>query len=298
MMKRLFIRAFAKINLMIDVLGKRPDGYHEVSMIMQGIQLHDVITLEKTRQGPIEFSCNWPHLEQGPENLAYVAARLLMNDYPQVQGLRIHLQKAIPLAAGLGGGSADAAGVIMGIDRLFALNLPHGKLQAYAARIGSDVPFCLNPLLAIATGRGEVLQELAPGPLLWMVVAKPPFGVATKAVYEHLHRVTVPTRPDLETVLQAIKTGDLTNLYTAMANVLEFSTFDLHPQLREWREELLSLGAGKVMMSGSGPTLLAFSECEEKANKLALTWKKTGWDLFVTRSVHSDDIERRIVIDE
>lgn len=291
------MKGYAKINLTLDVLGKRDDGYHEVAMIMQGIELHDLITLEK-RQTGITLEINVPELSSGPDNLAYRAATLLQKDFPDIAGVHIKLTKEIPVAAGLAGGSTDAAAVLLGLNRLYDMGLSLDDLRTYGARLGSDVPFCLHPLTGLATGRGEMIRELPPCPPLWLVLVKPPFGVSTKEVYGHLKEVIIKERPSLKRALAALETGDLGLLYQSMANVLEYATFDLYPELRDWLEELRDLGAKKAMMSGSGPTLIAFMENESEAKELASCWIKPGWQVVVTRSLGPRDLDRRIVVDE
>jgi 4-diphosphocytidyl-2-C-methyl-D-erythritol kinase len=292
------IKAFAKINLTLDVLHQRPDGYHEVEMIMQGIDLHDLVTLTKTNKPGIELICDSPELGAGPENLAYRAAELLWCSIPGSAGVRIDLVKKIPVAAGLGGGSTDAAAVLLGMNRLFNLGLTHNQVAGLAAELGSDVPFCLEPLTALARGRGEVLEPLAACPLIWMVLIKPPFGVSTKEVYGHFHRVSVKQRPDLKKVVSLLAGQKANQLLDNLVNVLEYATFDLHPQLSKWAQELKEIGADKVLMSGSGPTLLGFCRQREAAGKIAALWNRPGWFTQLTRTTRPEDLEGRMNIDE
>lgn len=296
-MQMVSVKGYAKINLTLDVLGKRDDGYHEVAMLMQGIDLYDVVILEKRRAG-ISLESNWQELSSGSDNLAYQAAVLLQKDFPAIDGVHIKLKKRIPLAAGLAGGSTNAAAVLLGLNYLYDLGLSLDRLRAYGARLGSDVPFCLHPLTALATGRGEMIRELPSCPPLWLVLVKPPFGVSTKEVYGHLKKVVIKERPSLTGALQALNTGDLTLLYQSMANVLEHATFDLYPELRQGLEELKKAGAKKAMMSGSGPTLIAFVENEARAEELASSWPKSDWRVVVTRSLEPRDLDRRMVVDE
>ncbi len=283
------IKAFAKINLVLDVLHKRPDGYHEVEMIMQGINLYDLIEITEL-DDRICVSSNLTELDNGPLNLAWQAADLLIRDFPHIKGIKIHLHKSIPIAAGLAGGSTDAATVLVGMNKLFDLKLPRERMLEYAAKLGSDVPFCLLPLTALAQGRGEKIRMLPECPRIWMVVAKPPFGVATKEIYSHLHNVAIVKRPKIELAISAIRDRRIPDLYKAMGNVLEYSTFDLYPQLREWVDTLKELGANKVMMSGSGPTLLAFCDSYVGAQMLAAKWQKSGWETFTSRTLGIEDV--------
>lgn len=289
-MDNIKIKAHAKINLTLDVLGKRPDGFHEVAMIMQGILLHDLVKLTKVNEGVITLTCSKPELGEPQDNLAYKAARLLAKDYPRTGNVQIHLDKVIPIAAGLGGGSSDAAAVLVGLNTLFDLKLPLHTLSDYAAQLGSDVPFCLRPLTALAQGRGEVITPWMECPVLWVVLFKPPFGVSTKEAYANLHRVKIEHRPSWENMAQAIRKNNPDGVIQAMGNVLEYSTYNLHPELREFALEIAGLGPGRVMMSGSGPTLLAFFRDEREARTLAHSWQRPGWDVIVTRTITEKDL--------
>lgn len=292
-MRRITIKAFAKINLALDVLGKRSDGYHEVDMVMQGINLHDVVEIT-TAEAEIQLSCTLPELGCAEDNLAYAAALLLQKNYPQVRGLSIHLHKNIPLAAGLAGGSADAAAVLIGVNELYELGLDLAGLQELGARLGSDVPFCLNPLTARARGRGEIMSPLPECPPLWLVLCKPSFGAATAEVYRHLSRVTVPARPDTAKVIAALERQDSNHLLLEAGNVLEYATFDLYPVLREYAQEMMARGSSRVLMSGSGPTLLGFASDESAARMLADALKKEDRKIFVCRTLQRGDLAERI----
>ncbi len=302
-MKKIVYKAYGKINLTLDVLGKRPDGYHEVRTILQGISLHDLVELEITEgdgeQRPnIRLSSNLPQLSTGADNLAYRAAELLMGDFPHLSGLKIHLTKRIPLAAGLAGGSTDAAATLLGINQLAGLGLSLADLRNYAARLGSDVPFCLEPLTAIGEGRGELIRECVAAPELWLTLAKPPFSVSAQAAYQSLAKVKITGRPQTEKVLEGLQKKDLNLIYANMGNVLEDATFFLFPQLTDWKKEMEELGAAKVMMSGSGPTLLAFFGEREGAEKLAALLHKPDWDIAVARTTNHQDLVERVIYDE
>ncbi len=296
-MDRIGLKAFAKINLTLDVLGKRADGYHEVAMIMQGIDLHDTVWIEKRADRGVVLTCDHPDLAADSTNLVYRAAELILSRFPRICGAALHLYKRIPIAAGLGGGSSDAAAVLLGMNALFGLKISWETLLDYAAQLGSDVPFCLKPMISLATGRGEIIQELSCGPSLWILLAKPPFTISTPKIYNHLHKVTVATRPCLDEALYALEKKDNALLYGAMANVLEFPAFDLYPDLQKWAGEIEGLGADKVMMSGSGPTLMGFFKKEEDAKKAALLWNRPSWNVFITRTIGLRDIDGRMMED-
>jgi 4-diphosphocytidyl-2-C-methyl-D-erythritol kinase len=296
-MRKVQLKAYGKINITLDILGKRPDGYHELQTVFQGISLYDDVIIEKGENG-ISLTCDLPELSTGPENLAYKAATVIMKDFPDIQGVKIHLTKKIPLAAGLAGGSTDAAAVLVGINELYDLHLSYEQLITYGGRLGSDVPFCLFPLTAVGEGRGEILKECSPCPELWLVMAKPPFSVSTKDVYQNLSRVTINKRPEIEKVLQGLKEKNIDLIYQYMSNVLEFSTFQLHPQLKEWVKEIEDLGAEKVMMSGSGPSLLAFTLNKDNAEKLRSSLKLPGWNIEIVRTTNINDLKERMVFYE
>jgi 4-diphosphocytidyl-2-C-methyl-D-erythritol kinase len=295
-MSKILIKAYGKVNLTLDVLGKRVDGYHEIRTIFQGISLHDQVIIEKGEKG-IELTCNIAELGTGTENLAYKAAQLFIKKFPQIFGIRIQLDKKIPLAAGLAGGSTDAAAVLVGLNRLYKLNLSLEQLRQYGAKLGSDVPFCLYPLTAIGEGRGEIIRDCPPCPKLWLVVAKPPFNVSTKEVYQHVSWSNLTARPEIDRVLQGMQENNKDLIYRYIANTMECSTFDLYPQLVNWKKELEKLGAKKVIMSGSGPSLLAFTENKLEAEKLASSLNKPGWDVEVASTVNRELIEGRVVLE-
>lgn len=300
-MPKIICKAYGKINLTLDVLGKRPDGYHDLLTLFQGISLYDEITLTKgdSEAEEIVLTCDLAGLSTGPDNLAYQAAYLLKEKFPQIVGLRIDIRKRIPLAAGLAGGSADAAAVLLGLNRLYNLDLSLEELGKLGARLGSDVPFCLHPLTAIGEGRGELLSEVSsPSPELWLVLCKPPFGVSTKEVYQHLSQVQVTKRPDLAGALAGLQSRNRKLFYASLGNILENSTFDLYPQLQTWAQEIEALGAEKVMMVGSGPTLMAFVENKKEAEKLKSSFKKPNWSLEVVRTTTCEDLKGRLIADE
>jgi len=297
-MPKIICKAYGKINLTLDVLGKRPDGYHDILTLFQGISLYDEIILTKVDPDVEELvlTCDLAGLSTGPDNLAYQAALLLRENFPQIVGLRIEILKRIPLAAGLAGGSSDAAAVLLGLNRLYNLELSMKELGKLGARLGSDVPFCLNPLTLIGEGRGERLSEAGnPCPELWLVLCKPPFGVSTKEVYQHFSEVQVTQRPDLAGALVGLQSGDRKLLYASLGNNLEDATFALYPQLSIWAQEITALGAEKVMMAGSGPTLMAFVKNKKEAEKLKSSFEKPNWSVEVVRTITSEDLKGRMI---
>lgn len=293
-MQKVTIKAYAKINLALDVLGRRNDGFHEVEMVMQGINLYDFVSLEITSEAGIHLDCPYPDTGPPEDNLAYRAARLLQVKYGFTDGIRLSLRKNIPVAAGLAGGSTDGAAVLLGLNYLLELGLSLNILQELASQLGSDVPFCLWPTTAVARGRGELITEVPCPATFWLVLCKPPYGISTAQVYQNLHNVRITKRPDILGLVAALAKNDCEKAYLDMANVLEDSTFALVPQLREQAWALERLGARRVMMTGSGPTLMAFTQKEEDALELAKKLQKPDWNIIVARTLGLSDLRERV----
>jgi len=297
-MRKIAVKSYAKINLALDVLGKRPDGYHQVEMIMQGIDLWDRVEVSRTSRPGIELVCPYPETGPAGENLAYRAALLLAQATGIQPGIRIEIQKKIPVAAGLAGGSADGAAVLLALNELYQLGLGSEKLQDLAGQLGSDVPFCLWPATALAQGRGEQLTGLPALPSIWLVLFKPSYGVSTAQVYQNLHNVRIYKRPDIPGIMTGLKEGKLDRILQGMGNVLEYSTFALHPELQEQVSRIKKLGALRVMMTGSGPTLMAFTQGEEEARQLAEKWERQDWTVMVARTLEERDLQERVELYE
>lgn len=256
------IKAYAKINLGLDVVKKLPNGYHQVKMIMQAIDLWDELTLEKTADG-IVLTTDEGTLPTDENNLIFKAAKLMRDTYSLREGVRIHLQKNIPIAAGLAGGSADAGAAMTGINRLFDLHIPDAELMRLSVAIGADVPFCILGGTALAEGIGELLTPLPPVPACHVLVAKPDINVSTKYVYEHLDSADIQHHPDIDGSMAAIREGNLPGILSRMENVLESVTIPAYPVIESIKSKMLELGAAGSLMSGSGPTV--FGIFTEKA---------------------------------
>lgn len=255
------VKAHAKINLTLKVLGKRADGYHELEMIMQSLALHDVITLTaQPKQITLTVQGDAP---PGRDNLVYRAAELLQQYAGCDQGVSILLEKKIPLAAGLAGGSADAAAVLRGLNKLWNLNLTYRELLSLAAQLGSDVSFCLRGGTVLATGRGEQLAPLPAAPLMGVILVKPPFGVSTASVYQGFAAAKPQKRPDTEAMKRALGRQNIAAVATELANDLEYVTLEMFPELKGIKEQLRQAGAKGVLMSGSGPTIFGITALEE-----------------------------------
>lgn len=281
------IKAYAKINLGLDVLGKLPNGYHEVKMVMQTVGIYDEIVMEKIPAGQwqqeqlsqdkltgegsdgmesqIAVTTDSGELPVNEDNLIYKAAKLLFEKYNIAEGVRIHLQKNIPIAAGMAGGSTDAAATLKGLSRLFGLGCSMEELKELGVQIGADVPYCVMGGTALAEGIGEKLTELPPAPDCFLLVAKPDISVSTKYVYEHLDAKESYEHPDIDGMVRAMENGSLAGVAACMGNVLESVTVPAYPVIDTIKKRMRELGAAGSMMSGSGPTVFGIFTEKEKA---------------------------------
>ena len=273
-MRELKLKAKAKINLGLDVVRKREDGYHEVRMIMQMINLYDKITLRKKTEPGITVTANLSYLPVNEDNLVYRAAKLLMDEFQVDGGLEIELQKYIPVAAGMAGGSTDAAAVMVGVNRIFQLGLNKKQLMERGVKIGADVPFCIMRGTALAEGIGEELTPLPAMPHCSLVIAKPKIHVSTKFVYGNLKVGELSEHPDIDGQVQALRENNLEQLVTRMGNVLETVTIPAYPVIDEIKHTMMKYGAMGAMMSGSGPTVFGIFEKEDKAQEVCRLLKK------------------------
>lgn len=265
------IEAPAKINIGLDVLKRRPDGYHEVDMVMQTIALADTVILERTEEEGIFLSTDLPELPTDASNLAYRAAELLFSEYAHTGGVRVHIEKRIPVAAGLAGGSTDCAAVLSGMNELFSLGASTERLRELGKRLGADVPYCLMGGTARASGIGEKLTPLAPMPKCQVLLSKPAISVSTKAVYEGLTLSDRTEHPDIDGLIRSIEIGELSGIAEHMGNLLESVTIGMHPCIREIEQLMEEHGAVRAMMSGSGPTVFALFADGETAEKVRRT---------------------------
>ena len=275
-MRELYLKARAKVNLGLDVTGKREDGYHELRMIMQTVNLFDRIKLTATRTPGIRIQTNLRYLPVNETNLAYRAADLLAREFSIKEGIFIDLYKHIPVAAGLAGGSSDAAAVLRGMNTMFSLGLTQEELMERGVRLGADVPYCIAGGTALAEGIGEKLTRLKPPPACHVLLAKPDIHVSTKYVYTHLDLASVREHPPIDRQLAALEEGDLESLAACMGNVLETVTVRAFPVIEEIRAAMLDGGALGAMMSGSGPTVFGLFENEADAQKIADCLREKG----------------------
>ncbi len=265
-MNEFYMKAFAKINLGLDVISKLPNGYHEVKMIMQSLAICDELFFTKIPAG-ITMTCDDAELPTDENNLVYRAASLMFDEYHIPGGVSIHLKKNIPIAAGMAGGSTDAAAVMKGINEFFQLNIPLQELMELGVRIGADVPYCIMGGTTLAEGIGEKLTPLPPMPKCLVLVVKPDINVSTKFVYEHLDAEGVAHHPDIDGMIDAIHAGSLQGIMDKMGNVLETVTIPAHPVIDTIKDKMTELGALKTLMSGSGPTVFGFFTKENDAAK-------------------------------
>lgn len=275
-MKDISVKALAKINLGLDVVRKREDGYHEVRMIMQTIRMYDVLDIRKKQNPGISLSTNLPYVPSDERNLVYKAAKLLMDEFDIKEGLSMRLSKSIPVAAGMAGGSSDAAAAFVGVNRLFRLGLSQEELMERAVRIGADVPYCIMRGTALAEGIGEKLTPLSAMPEGYVLIGKPGINVSTKTAYENLKLDAVEKRPDIDGMIQDIQNKDLYSMTEKMVNVFEPGLMEKYPVIGEIRDFMEERGALKAMMSGSGPTVFGIFDSKEKMNAAAAALRKTG----------------------
>ena len=270
------LQAFAKINLGLDVLGKREDGYHEVRMIMQTIRMYDQLDMRKSVEPGIHLTTNKKYIPVDENNLVWRAAKLMMDTCGIIEGVSIHLHKVIPVAAGMAGGSSDAAATLVGMNRLFHCGLSKEKLMELGVQIGADVPYCVLRGTALAEGIGEKLTVLPPMPDCWILIGKPGISVSTKYVYTILDLNTDTVHPDIDGMKKALEDGNLYGITERMGNVLQDVTIPAYPEVERIKEQMKTLGAVNAMMSGSGPTVFGIFDNEEKAQEACQKLRESG----------------------
>ena len=283
-MRQISLKAMAKINLGLDVVGKRPDGYHDLRMIMQTVRLFDRVKLFETTSSGVRMKTNLRYLPTDQGNHAVQAARMLMEEFRINSGVFIDLQKRIPVAAGLAGGSSDAAAVLVGMNLLFRLGLSQEELRERGVRIGADVPYCIMRGTALAEGIGDRLTPLPHIPDCSIVIAKPDVRVSTKYVYTHLVLDEQTRHPQIDSQIEAIRSQDLGKMCELCGNVLEDVTIPAHPQIASIKEMMLQEGALSAMMSGSGPSVFGIFDDPEKAQRAygKLREQTGGIQVFLT----------------
>ncbi len=279
------VNAYAKINLGLDVLRRREDGYHDVCMIMQSLELHDVITISQVEEQGVSMTTNLSYLPSNQDNLVHKAASLFLETYGLHTGLSIHLEKQIPVAAGLAGGSSDAAATLLGLNQLFHKGIPKEELMRLGLKIGADVPYCIMLGTALSEGIGEILTPLPPIPSCSILLVKPDISVSTKYVYENLRLNEESIHPDIQAMRNALAASELYSLAKSMDNILQTVTVKEYPIISEIKDKMKELGALNSLMSGSGPTVFGIYQNRSLAKK-ALTYFKMhrhyGKQVFLT----------------
>lgn len=279
--ERAIVKSYAKINLTLDVLGKLENGYHEIESIMQTINLFDLIIVDKTAKG-IAIHTNLKFLPENEKNIAYKAADLFFKHTGILGGAKILIHKNIPVAAGLAGGSGNAAAVLAALNVLYDVYMSDEELCALAGKLGADVPYCLMGGTMLAKGIGEKLTPL-PGLGKYIVLlAKPPINVSTQSIYEYIDNVKIERHPDLEMMIEGIKSGELPRVAQGLCNVMEKATIHLHPVIRGIKEKMMLNGAVGALMSGSGPTVFGFFDDYKTAKLSHDSFSKMYKDVYLT----------------
>lgn len=279
------LKAYAKINLALDVIGRRENGYHDVRMIMQSIKLYDKITIKPTQNSDIIIKTNLHYLPTNENNIVYAAAKLFRESCQISDGFYITLEKKIPVAAGMAGGSSDAAATLKGLNELYQTNLSLEELMKLGVQLGADVPYCLMYGTALSEGIGEILTPLLPAPNFHCLIVKPPVSVSTKFVYENLDLTNRTIHPDIDGMVDAIQNKDSAQIVNRLSNVLESVTLSAHPEIQEIKEQMLAHGALNAMMSGSGPTVFGLFTDLSAAEKAFYEFKvgPYGKQTFLTQ---------------
>lgn len=278
------IKAYAKVNLALDIVGKREDGYHLLRMIMQTVDIYDDIIFKKGAPG-IKITSNKDFVPTDRRNLVYKAVELFCNTYGIEPAVEVHIEKRIPVEAGMAGGSTDAAAALKAMRNLYRPELKDEELMELGVKIGADVPYCINGGTALCEGIGEVITELESFEDNIMVVVKPNFGVSTVDTYKNFHMEEVKKHPPVDKLIEAMKKKDVSYVAENMGNLLELVTIKNHVEIKELKESIMAMGAMGAMMSGSGPTVFAFFRDNEKAEKCAEKLKEKYSEVFVTRTV-------------
>lgn len=288
-MENLSLKAYAKINLGLDVVRRRDDGYHEVRMIMQTIGLYDRLDIQRTKKTGIEITSNLSFLPVNENNLIHKAAKLLIDEFDIKEGVSVKLDKRIPVAAGMAGGSTDAAAMLYGMNRIFDLGLSKRQLMERGVKIGADVPYCIMRGTALAEGIGEQLSAVSPMVKCRVLIAKPAISVSTKFVYQNLQLDENTPHPDIDRLIDDIKQKNLQQIAADMGNVLETVTIPNYPIIDEIKQKMLECGAVGAMMSGSGPTVFGLYDDDSKACDAYESMKASGLakQIYLTNIVNN-----------
>lgn len=266
-MDKLELKALGKINLGLDVLGRRENGYHDVRMVMQTLYLYDNVTLIKMEEPGIVIESNLSFLPKDNTNIAWKAAQMLIDEFQLEGGIKIILDKHIPVSAGMAGGSTNAAAVLYGMNKMYRLGLTQQELMDRGVKLGADVPYCIMRGTVLAEGIGEILSPLPPMPKCQILIAKPPISVSTKRVYEKIDSKEIEDHPDIDGLIAGLEAQDLKKIAACMGNVLEKVTIEDHPVIAEIKQGMMEAGALGAMMSGSGPTVFGIFDDKNVAKE-------------------------------
>lgn len=292
-MDKIVTKAYAKINLGLDVLRRREDGYHEVKMVMQTVDLYDVLLVSKKEEDTITISTQREEIPVNEDNLIYKAIKLMKDQYGFEGGVHVELVKNIPIAAGMAGGSTDAAAAMRAVNELFELNRPVEELEKHAVKIGADVPYCIQGGTVLSEGIGEVLTKLPNAPQCILLIAKPDIMVSTKYVYENLNLPELKKHPDIDLMVEAIREGDAEKMLEPMDNVLATVTEEKYEIIKEIKQTMKRNGAIKAMMSGSGPTVFGIFETMVQAATAfdAIKEKDLAREIFISKFINPQEEE-------
>lgn len=282
-MQQMTIPTYAKINLSLDVVGKRENGYHDLKMVMQSVSLHDDVTVERTGGTELSLTCNVPYVPCNESNIAAKAALRFFEALGKREGLRIHLEKHIPMAAGLAGGSGNGAGVLLALNEMYSRPFSQERLREIGLTVGADVPFCLLGGTALAEGLGEVLTPLPPLPDCSILLVKPQFNISTVRVFTQLNWRAVRYHPDTAGLIRQLKAGAVGSTARHMYNVLETVTATEHPEIYAIKSQMIDLGAEGSIMSGSGPTVFGIFTDEQKAQAALSRFSQQYEQCFLCR---------------
>ncbi len=289
-MKEIRLKARAKINISLDVIGRRENGYHDVKMIMQTVDLYDKLLLRKQTKDEITIKTNLAYLPVDERNLVYKIIRYFREHYRIQEGIYVDLFKMIPVAAGLAGGSADAAQAIVGMNSLFQLNLSNEEMLEIGEKFGADIPYCIMQGTVLATGLGEILEPLVDFPEVYVLIVKPRFSVSTPQVYQRYDSLENVVHPNTEALLEGIEEQDVLKICHHLGNVLEDVTIEMHPEIQQIKEALLEQGAQGTLMSGSGPSVygLFTDQGEAERAKRRLARKRDLQFVYLTSIYHRE----------
>lgn len=280
----MILKAYAKINLSLDIVGKRDDGYHLLKMIMQSVELHDEVILTERKSG-ISLSCDKSYVPVDERNIAYKAAKLIMEVTGLRSGIHIHINKNIPVAAGLAGGSTDAAAVLKGMNAMFSLGLSHEELKALGLKLGADVPYCLEGGTALCEGVGERITKLKSFGDHVVVLVKPPFGVSTKDAYGAFNLEKIKRHVETEKLIDSLAKDDLNGVHYYSRNLLENVVIQSYPVIKSIKQRVVKTGAKVTLMSGSGPTVYGIYENKETAVRALDELRKNGNEVILTETI-------------